>query len=318
MLRGAAVAALAVLAGCGADEAATRDGTPSFAREDRDSGREPSDSGWVARDWEIFHSKVRWAASEGLDTLPVGPAVARLAVSFVGTRYTPGTLEAEGPESLVINFREMDCVTFVENMLALTRFVRGGGAGLLDDPHAARARYEELLTALRYRDGRIDGYPSRLHYFSEWLSDNDRRGQVRAITDTLDPEIDAGPITFMSEHPEAYRQLADPEVLAAIRATEARLNANGGRAYVPEDRIAAIADRIEDGDVIAATSTVEGLDVAHTGIAVRVEGRLHLVHAPLVGRSVEVSERPLADRILAIPSQDGIMVARPTEDPARR
>ena len=44
------------------------------------------------------------------------------------------------------------------------------------------------------------------------------------------------------------------------------------------------------------------------------DGRLHLLHAPLVGRSVEISEVPLADRIPGIGGQDGIMVARLRDD----
>jgi hypothetical protein len=97
-----------------------------------------------------------------------------------------------------------------------------------------------------------------------------------------------------------------------VREAEARLSA-AGRAYVPEERIAEVAERIRDGDIIAATSTVAGLDVAHTGLALRIDGRLHLLHAPLVGDSVEISEVPLAERILDISGQDGIMVARPVE-----
>ncbi|MFV1988087.1 MAG: N-acetylmuramoyl-L-alanine amidase-like domain-containing protein, partial [Gemmatimonadota bacterium] len=84
----------------------------------------------------------------------------------------------------------------------------------------------------------------------------------------------------------------------------------GPRRFVPQDRIADVADGIRTGDVIAATSTVEGLDIAHTGIAVWIDGRLHMIHAPLVGNSVQISEVPLADRIRSIASQDGIMVAR--------
>ena len=72
-----------------------------------------------------------------------------------------------------------------------------------------------------------------------------------------------------------------------------------------------MADSIHDGDLIAATSTVAGLDVAHTGFALWQGGRLHLLHAPLVGKSVEISELPLAERIQRIKTQDGIMVARP-------
>ena len=85
------------------------------------------------------------------------------------------------------------------------------------------------------------------------------------------------------------------------------------RIYIPEQDIAAVADRIENGDIIAATSTVEGLDIAHTGIALWVDGQLHLMHAPLVGDSVQISELSLADRVLGKKGQDGIMVARPLD-----
>ena len=265
---------------------------------------------WSLRDREIFEARVRWADAEGLAALEPGAAIGRLAESFVGTPYTPGTLEADGPEGLVINFREFDCVTFVENMLAMTRFIRDGGADLLQDGDATEARFEEYLTDLRYRGGEINGYPSRLHYFSEWLTDNERMGLLRVVTGDLEPDSDAEQIRFMSTHPEAYRQLADPGVLAEIEDMETRLNSAGPRRFVPQDRIADVADGIRTGDVIATTSTVEGLDIAHTGIAVWIDGRLHMIHAPLVGDSVQISEVPLADRIRSIASQDGIMVAR--------
>jgi hypothetical protein len=203
-------------------------------------------------------------------------------------------------------------VTFVENAIALARFVRTDGARQLSDRAGAEDRYESMLVDLRYRSGRLDGYGSRLHYFSEWMSDNVRRGNLVDLAPALDAVPDPEPIDFMSTHPDAYRQLADSTTLARITAVEARL-IETGRRYVPEERIAAVADRIRDGDVIAATSTVEGLDVAHTGLALWIDGALHLLHAPLVGEAVEISELPLAERILRIESQDGIMVARPQE-----
>jgi hypothetical protein len=268
---------------------------------------------WTLEDWRVLEEKIRWAAARRLDTLELGEAIAVLGSTFVGATYRPGTLEAPGPERLIVNLRELDCVTFVENVLALTRFARHDGLALLADPPAARATYERYLRGLRYRGGTIEGYPSRLHYFSEWLAENERAGRVRQITRDLGGATDAEPIDFMSKHPAAYRQLREAGVRDAIRAMEARLNRAPPRWYLPEAHIAGTAGQIRNGDVIAATSTVAGLDVAHTGFAVWREGKLHLLHAPLVGRSVEISEQPLAERILAIRSQDGIMVARPVD-----
>ena len=268
---------------------------------------------WVDEDWAIFSEKVAWAASERLDTLTLGDAMARMGRSFVGTAYVPQTLEVEGPESLVINFRGLDCVTFVENVLALSRFVRQHPPAILGDRAAAEAAYASLLTEIRYRGGAIDGYPSRLHYFTDWIADNDRRGLVRDITEELGGVRDDEPIDFMTTHTEAYRQLADPANVALVREAETRLS-EAGRYFIPQGAIAAAADRIRDGDVIAATSTVPGLDVAHTGLALWVDGTLRLMHAPLVGDSVQISEITLAERIRGIGGQDGIIVARPLGD----
>jgi hypothetical protein len=121
----------------------------------------------------------------------------------------------------------------------------------------------------------------------------------------------------MSEHRDAYRQLADSAFYAEIGRMEARLNAQGPRYYIPEGQIAPVESQIKNGDVIAATSTLAGLDVAHTGIAYWQSGRLHLMHAPLVGKNVEISQLPLPERLQGLNAQDGIMVASPQEWPSR-
>ena len=264
-------------------------------------------------DWAIMQEQARWAFTNGLDTLPIGQIVARIGERFVGTPYAPHTLEVAGEESLVIELQELDCVTFVENVLALARFVRSVPEAMLDDPVRHQAYYSGLLQNIRYRDGNLDGYPTRLHYFSEWISDKHTRGLVWNLSHELGGVPDDEPIDFMTTHPDAYRQFGeDPAFLPAFQEIEARLNSEP-RHYVPQDRIAEVADQIQDGDLIAATSTVAGLDIAHTGIALWKDGQLHLLHAPLVDGVVEVSELSLADRVQGIGGQDGIMVARPLD-----
>jgi hypothetical protein len=263
------------------------------------------------RDWAIAAGTVTWARAQGLAGLPVGELAAILGTTFVGTPYEPGTLELPGDERLVVNLRTFDCVTFVEQVLVLAHLVRD--SGLEPEGSAFRDRYRELLTALRYRDARLDGYASRLHYFTEWLDHAVATGIGTDVTPGLDGIVDPRPIHFMSSNPQAYRQLAEnPALVDTIRAIEARLSARERR-FIPEDRIAAVEDGIQNGDIIAAVSTVEGLDIAHTGFALRHEGRVHLLHAPLVGDSVEISPRPLAERIQGIRGQKGIRVTRPAD-----
>jgi len=276
------------------------------------SGDEGGTDSWVDEDWDVFATTVLAAADAGLDTLPMGELMAEVGRGLVGTAYVPRTLEVDGPERLVVNLRGLDCVTFVENVYALSALLKTDVVSRLDNRGAVEGEYERALRALRYRGNVIDGYPSRLHYFTDWIADNEQKQLLTDITVALGGILDPEPIDFMSTHSDAYRQLDDVENLEAIHGTEVALNARA-RHFIPEADIQGVAREIRNGDIVAATSTVAGLDVAHTGLALWVDGELRLLHAPLVGEAIQISESSLADRILRIEGQDGILVARPTE-----
>lgn len=256
---------------------------------------------YIAEDSIIFTRTIERAYAERLDTLPIGEVVAAVGQWFVGQPYEPFTMEQPGPEHLVINLRKFDCVTFVENSLAFARTIKMGKRDF--------ATFRDQITRMRYRDGVINGYPSRLHYFSEWIANNEAKGLLANQTPKLGV-VDAEPIDFMTTHRDSYKQLVDSAFYTEIATIEKRLSAQP-RYMIPETRIAELEANVKNGDVIAATTDLKGLDVAHTGIALWRNGRLHFMHAPLVGSVVEITEGPLADRILANKRQDGIMVARP-------
>jgi hypothetical protein len=242
----------------------------------------------------------------------MGESMVTVGLRFLGTPYAPGTLEVAGPEGVVVNLEEFDCVTLVENVLALVRFVKIYDPTILESESRAREAFTGLLREIRYRRARVEGYPSRLHYFSDWINDNEGKGLVREVSEEMGGEVDYKAIDFMSTHPEAYRQLANEANLAAIQETEEKLSGQP-RLKIPEEELQRFVSSIQNGDIIAATSTVDGLDVAHTGLAFWKGAQLHLLHAPLVGGVVEVSEQPLAERILRLAGQDGIRVVRPLE-----
>ena len=234
----------------------------------------------------IHYLTVTEAWDQGWDTLSMGESMARIGATFIGTRYVPHTLELAGEEGVVVNFQGLDCVTLVENALALARFIRVAEPEILDSQVRTRGLYMDLLREIRYRGGRVDGYPSRLHYFSDWILDNQAKGLVQEVTPELGGVEDVRAIDFMTTHPGSYRQLADPASFAAIGEREVELS-RMTRYRIPEGEIPAWTSWIQNGDIIAATSTVEGLDVAHTGLAYWQGGELHLLHAPLVGEVVE-------------------------------
>ncbi len=262
-------------------------------------------------DWQIAREAFSALAHSSADRLDPGERTARAALAFLGAPYIPATLEISGPERLVVNLRGFDCVTLVEHALTLSRLADGSDPAVLDDEERFRERYRDELARLRYREGAPDGYLSRLHYFTEWLDRGIAAGELQEVTGELGGIPDQRPIHFMSSNPEAYRQLAEsPELVEEVRQIEEELSART-RLFIPQERIREVEGGIRDGDIIAAASALDGLDIAHTGFAVRREGRVHLLHAPLVGDSVEVSPRPLAERIQGIGSQVGIRVVRP-------
>jgi hypothetical protein len=127
-----------------------------------------------------------WTATlraEGLTRpgAPIARAATRVGELAAGTPYQPGMLDAylrggsrpPDPEPLSLSLTRFDCVTLVESCLAVARVAAREG-------RPTWARFGHEIERMRYRDGARRGYPSRLHYFSEWITDGQRRGLVRA------------------------------------------------------------------------------------------------------------------------------------------
>ena len=212
-------------------------------------------------------------------------------------------------EPLTLHLDKFDCVSLVESCLAIARVARAPGP----PEWASFAREMELM---RYRGGVREGYVSRLHYFSEWLDDNESRGLVTIIGEELGGVADTRPLRFMSEHRDSYPALAHDEVYRQVQEMERSLD-DSPRWVVPKERIPEVSDRIETGDVLAFATSIEGLDVTHSALAYRDEGGvLRVLHAPLSGGVVEITDSTLPEYVAAIRRSTGILVARPLDGPA--
>jgi hypothetical protein len=244
--------------------------------------------------------------------VPLGRAVVRVGEQAAGTPYVASTLEeylkAGGKptttEPLTLSLTRFDCVTLVESCLAVARVARAGDAPSWD-------RFGREVERMRYRGGTRGDYTTRLHYFSEWIADGERRGLVRDIGAELGGIEDARPLRFMTEHRASYPALADDGVYRAIGEMERRLDPHV-RHVVPTAQIDGVADRIQTGDVLAFATSIPGLDVSHSAMAYRDrDGVLRVLHAPLSGGVVEVTKRTLPEYVGAIKRATGILVARP-------
>jgi hypothetical protein len=150
-----------------------------------------------------------------------------------------------------------DCVVFVEHTYAM----------------ALSQSWDEffwMLQRIRYRDG-IIGVATRNHYTEmDWNVAN--RWLVTDISADL-----AGPDAA------AYTMTIDrARFLRTRHHTEASIPVETSRqAYVPKERVAAIADRLREGDLVNVISTRDGTYFAsHVGLVVLgADGQRHFLHS---------------------------------------
>ncbi|MDE0561995.1 DUF1460 domain-containing protein [Algoriphagus sp. NF] len=227
--------------------------------------------------------------------------IVEIGKSFMGTPYVEKTLEIPGPERLVIDLQGVDCTTYLESVVTLARMAK-------EDKNDFET-FEKGLETLRYRNGKNEGYTSRLHYFSDWIAVNQEKGILSDITEQIGGIPYENNPTFMTENPKFYPQLSDRENVERLQNIEASIRLRE-YFFIPKDQISAHESQIQSGDLIAITTSISNLDMVHVGFAVEQNGRMHLMHASSANKEVEISEKPLHDYLAGNRSQSGIMVAR--------
>lgn len=229
------------------------------------------------------------------------------ARQFIGIPYVAHTLEMNDSEQLVINTYQLDCTTLVETVAALKLCAQQGKRGWDD--------YTNVLRQLRYRDGKIEGYASRLHYFSEWI---ENKVKMKLVTDVQSPNppfsaIQKIDVSYMSEHPQAYKALRNnPDLVPLIRQYEQKLTGSSVH-YIPKSEVkntTLMRQTVKDGDIIAITCDKPGLDISHLGFAVWRADGLHLLNASQIRRKVVEEPMTLRYYLQKHPTFTGIRIIR--------
>ena len=228
------------------------------------------------------------------------------ALFFQGAPYVANTLDLNKEESLVVNLREMDCVTFVENVLALSLSTYNDSL--------SEEYFLKKLTEIRYRNKVIKDYSSRLHYTSDWIFENQKDNLLQNISQTLGGIKETKQINFMSSHQSAYKQLVnDDAMLSKITQTEKIINDRGGFYYLPKDLIEEKAKDIPHMAVIGIVTAIDGLDTSHIGFAYHEKGRLTFLHASSTKQKVVIDDKTLSEYCLSQKNCKGIIVAKVNE-----
>ena len=221
--------------------------------------------------------------------------------------YVAHTLEVNDEEELVVNVDELDCTTLVETVTALTLCVY--------QKNYTYAAFQNNLRNMRYYNGVVDRYPSRIHYFTDWIVTNQKAGIVTEIQLPNPPftAIQTVKVNYMSEHPKSYKALkAHPEYVAEIRKMENRITGQKFR-FIPKSEVKdtkAMREAVHDGDIIAITCNKPGLDIAHLGFAVWRKDGLHLLNASQLHKKVVEEPMTLYQYLQKHPSHTGIRIIR--------
>ncbi len=248
-----------------------------------------------------FEKIVQYAKREKLSDRPIGQIIQAIGDNFLGQPYAEGLLDKSGTEKLIITLNKFDCVLFVETVLAISR-----GVAIKDYDYQ---NFVNRIEEQRYLNGKMNGYCSRLHYFSEWINDNQKRETVENITAKLGGIPMNKQLNFMSQHRSSYPQMVKDEAtyqcIVGIEADLAKNTVN----YIPTNQIKSIYSQLKPGDIVAVATDVKGLDVTHTGFVYRnADGNLGLIHASPAGAVTVAYD--LHRYISRVESAIGIVVAR--------
>ncbi len=258
---------------------------------------------------DIFNAKMHLPRP-----LSVAEGVVALGTTFIGNPYPKSNVETSGKtpagkvvlqpiskEVLVINLKKFDCVTFVESMVSLTE------TRMSKSP--TYNVFKNNIVHIRYRNGIID-YATRLHYYSDWLYENEKRGILTNITKEMGGEIFNKDVFYMSYKRDTfYGNMADPKTFKTIKNIEETITKRE-KWYIPKERVADIESKLKDGDIIGITNVMDGMDMAHTGFVIWQNGRAYMLHASSQFRQVIITDVPLVDYLMRNKGQSGIMVGR--------
>lgn len=222
---------------------------------------------------------------------------------FLGKPYVASTLEVPDTERMVVNLREFDCTTFVENCIALSQVIKSGDFSY--------DNYLQTLITMRYRDGEVTGYTSRLHYTSDWIYENEKHGLLRNISSEIGGEKVKKDVNFMTTHPQLYKHLkGNAQNIEKLDKIEKNISKRNAYEILPTAAIYNSQQKIKTGDIIVFATSIAGLDYSHIGIAYWQKEKLHFIHASSKARQVIIEQKTLLEYCQTSKSCTGVTVLR--------
>ena len=232
-----------------------------------------------------------------------GELVARAARLQLGKPY--GAVHGkQSVEQLRVRLSRFECVSLVETTLAVARCAWV--------ERRDEECFMEEVEASRYRNGELNDYASRLHYFTDWLDDNVRRGRAKSLTQSLGGEPRTQVFNLLSLSSDKLSDFVSSEQLERVRLTEEELSAREHH-VIPRSRIRIAQRKLQSGDLLAIVSDkVPGVMVGHVGFVDRTaKGSPKFLHASSYHRRVVLTVKPVSHYATRQAHRKGVIVVRP-------
>jgi len=214
--------------------------------------------------------------------------------------YQAAPLDSLDSEMIHINPEGFDCVTFVEHVLALSLAEMSNKSDKLDS----------FVKVLRYRDGNMGSYLSRMHYFTEWIIQAEKNEIGRNISFSLGGRLLKKEINYMTSHLSQYPKVKNDSDIGILKNIESKLSEQE-IGYIPKDQVSSIESFLQSGDILAFTTRIEGLDVIHTGFAFLENGKTKFIHASSASKKVVISHQTVHKWMQEQNTCNGLIVFRP-------
>lgn len=215
----------------------------------------------------------------------------RVSLQFLGKPYRANALSSSNPEVLIADLASFDCVTFIENSLALAH-----SAGV-------DSVYQKVLVHFRYAGDSVQ-YEKRYHYFSDAMR---QLGYPLLGTRDMLQKFPKS-FSFLSNY-LASKQLGQIN-LSLLRSRENQLAQNDFY-YTPNALIDRLLPLLKSGDLVGLVSKNPAIDFLHTGMIFRKDGKVYLLHASQELKRVMVSKQTLNEYLKTHRQFIGVSAFRP-------
>lgn len=207
----------------------------------------------------------------------------------------------------LINIEQMDCVTFVENFIALAlvrKEMSSNPSKFLNESEIFNT-FIEKLNSIRYYNGQNNKWEDRINYFTAALQQLKSYGLVKNVGEINGVRCNKK-ICYMSNNRQRFPGIGN---WANVKKIEQELTLLKPH-YYPLNKIEDYRLVAENGDIVALATTAPGLDVSHCGFIDIKDGKLHFTHASFLKRKV-VLQQNLLEYLQQRKNINGIFVYRP-------